>query len=264
MPRQQINIKLPPELIEALREKASTEEITLTELIQGYCEQGLGLPPSNHQPVDTASIYERILTEVDNRIAVQLDIRIPELEEPLLTQLEERIAFVVDARISSQVALLEQRMATQLGENIREGFSRACEVGKELGRELERAKQQSPYPDESAIGEGARLEQHPNEIVEATTPALEPVEVFDELSAIPNIPVSQEVGFSISEEGETATFLAERFKKSVSTVTRAADKLSKEKFKEWSRKLDPDGIAWEYRNGEGKKKFHPVNSSITP
>ena len=130
-------------------------EITLTELIQGYCEQGLGLPPSNHQPVDTALIYERILTEVDNRIVACLDIRIPELEEPLLNQLEERIAFLVDARISSQIALLEQRMATQLGEHIREGFSRACEVG----RELERAKQQSPYPDgktsESAIGEDA-------------------------------------------------------------------------------------------------------------
>lgn len=149
MARQQINIKLPPELIEALREKASTEEITLTELIQGFCEQGLGLPPSNHQPVDTALIYERILTEVDNRIAAQLDIRIPpELEDPLLNQLEERIAFIVDTRISSQVALLEQRMATQLGERqetYKQWYSEACEVG----RELERAQRQSPLSIES-------------------------------------------------------------------------------------------------------------------
>jgi len=69
MPKQQVNIKLPPELIGAFK-KASTEEITLTELIR-FCEQGLGLPPSNHQSVDTALIYERILTEVDNRIATQ-------------------------------------------------------------------------------------------------------------------------------------------------------------------------------------------------
>lgn len=36
-------------------------------------------------------------------------------------------------------------MAKQLGEHVREGFSRACE----LGRELERAKQQSPLSIES-------------------------------------------------------------------------------------------------------------------
>ena len=107
MVRQQINIKLPPELIETLREKASTEEITLTELIQGYCEQGLGLPPSNHQTVDTALIYERILTEVDNRITTQLDKRIPEVQEPLLTQLhiciEQRIREVIQSEVDTML-----------------------------------------------------------------------------------------------------------------------------------------------------------------
>ena len=74
-----------------------------------------------------------------------------ELLAELIAGLDERIA----AQVAVQVGQLEQRMATQLGEHIREGFSRACEVG----RELERAKQQSPYPDgktsESAIGEDA-------------------------------------------------------------------------------------------------------------
>jgi len=60
MVKQQINIKFPPELIEALKTKASTEGITLTDLIQGFCEQGLGLPPSNSQAIAVDQLYDSI------------------------------------------------------------------------------------------------------------------------------------------------------------------------------------------------------------
>ena len=178
-----------------------------------------------------------------------------ELLAELIAGLDERIA----AQVAVQVGQLEQRMATQLGEHVREGFSRACD----LGRELERAKQQSPSPDELAIGEGARLEQLPGGITKATTPALKPVEILDDVSAIPNIPVSQEVGSSSSEEGKTASFLAERFKKSVSTITRRPEGESEEEFKEWSRKLDPDDIPWVKRQGNGRRSvlYYPYFES---
>ena len=179
-----------------------------------------------------------------------------ELLAELIAGLDERIA----AQVAVQVAQLEERMSAQLEEHMRERqedsmqwYTKACD----LGRELERAKQQSPYPDELAIGEDARLGQLSGGIAEKTTPALEPVEVLDEVSAIPNIPVSQEASSSISEKGETASFLAKRFKKSVSTITRAAGNLSEEEFKEWSRNLDSDKIAWEQVPGTGTSKQNP-------
>lgn len=75
MPKRQINIKLPPALIEALKAKAGEEGMTLTDLIQGYCERGLGLPSSTPS-LNLDVVYERILSQLDERIPMQIDERI--------------------------------------------------------------------------------------------------------------------------------------------------------------------------------------------
>jgi hypothetical protein len=96
MPKQQINIKLSPDLVEALRSKAVGLGITLTDLIQGYCEQGLGLPSSSNH-FDFDELYKRIVLELDKRIPSQ-----------------------VDERISSQVTGLHKRL-----ENLEQGLDEA-------------------------------------------------------------------------------------------------------------------------------------------
>lgn len=75
MPKQQINIKLPPELIEALKLKATDLGVTLTGLIQNYCEQGLKLPSSSRQ-FDFDELYNCIVATLDKRIPAQIENRI--------------------------------------------------------------------------------------------------------------------------------------------------------------------------------------------
>jgi hypothetical protein len=87
MPKQQINIKLPPPLIDALRARATAEGITLTDLIQGFCEQGLGLPPSGTVPPDLETVYKRISVQLDERILSQVDERIAAQIAPLRNHL---------------------------------------------------------------------------------------------------------------------------------------------------------------------------------
>lgn len=99
MPKQQINIKLPPPLIDALRARATEEGITLTDLIQGFCEQGLGLPPSNTVLPDLEAVYERILSQLDKRILSQVDERIALQIAPLQGHINGRI----DDRIASAI-----------------------------------------------------------------------------------------------------------------------------------------------------------------
>jgi hypothetical protein len=101
MPKQQINIKLPPELIEALKSKAFGLGMTLTDLIQGYCEQGLGLPLGSSQ-FDFDELYERILVELDKRIPSQMD---------------ERIASQV-VGLHKRIETLEQGLDEALGETV--------------------------------------------------------------------------------------------------------------------------------------------------
>lgn len=91
MPKQQINIKLPPALIEALKAKAGESGITLTDLIQGYCERGLGLPSSSSS-VNLDVVYERILKQLDERLPIQ-----------------------IDERIANQLAPIQQHLATMEG-----------------------------------------------------------------------------------------------------------------------------------------------------
>lgn len=108
MPKQQINIKLPPELIEALKTKAGKEGKTLTDLIQGYCERGLGLPPSTLS-LNLDEVYERILSQLEARIPMQIDERIA-------TQLTETLKSI-DAKITEQVQQgIEQEVERCLGE----------------------------------------------------------------------------------------------------------------------------------------------------
>lgn len=83
MPKQQINIKLPPPLIDTLRAKATAEGITLTDLIQGFCEQGLGLPPIGTVAPDLDVVYERIVGQLDERIAACI--------APLQERIDDRI-----------------------------------------------------------------------------------------------------------------------------------------------------------------------------
>lgn len=98
MAKQQINIKLAPELIEALKSKALEEGVTLTDLIQGYCQQGLGLP-SNSKQFNKNELYERIVGELDSSIA----------------KVDERIATQV-VGLDQRLQMLEQGLNKALGE----------------------------------------------------------------------------------------------------------------------------------------------------
>lgn len=99
MPKQQINIKLPPPLIDALRARATAKEITLTDLIQGFCEQGLGLTPSSTVPPDLEAVYECISVRLDECISVQLDERIATQITPLQERIDDRIRSAIQKEL---------------------------------------------------------------------------------------------------------------------------------------------------------------------
>jgi hypothetical protein len=108
MPKHQINIKLPPELIESLKTKAGEEGKTLTDLIQGYCERGLGLPP-NTANLNLNEIYERISSQLERCIPIRVDERIA-------SQMAETLKNI-DAKITEQVQRgIEQEVEKCLGE----------------------------------------------------------------------------------------------------------------------------------------------------
>jgi hypothetical protein len=58
---------------------------------------------------------------------------------------------------------------------------------------------------------------------------------------------------SVVKKGLTGVVLASRLNSYSSTISKNR---SKPKFSEWTRALDPDGIAWEYR--AITRRFHPV------
>ena len=58
---------------------------------------------------------------------------------------------------------------------------------------------------------------------------------------------------SVVKKGLTGVVLASRLNSYSSTISK---KRSKPNFSEWTRALDPDGIAWEYR--AITRRFHPV------
>ena len=63
---------------------------------------------------------------------------------------------------------------------------------------------------------------------------------------------------SIIRKPLTGTELEKRLDKDNSTISRAKEK-GNEYFRKWSAKLDPDGIAWEFRKGEYRSaQYHPL------
>ena len=79
-PRKQINIKMPEELIDALKAQAEEEDETFTDLIIRYCEQGLGKSGS------LKATHAISTTQLDKRIAAHLaplQEKIAELEAAL-------------------------------------------------------------------------------------------------------------------------------------------------------------------------------------
>ncbi len=71
MPRatkRQINIKMPTDLIEALKTRAEDERDTFTDLVIRFCSEGLGI--ESDRPQTSASSFEP--EQLDKRIANQL------------------------------------------------------------------------------------------------------------------------------------------------------------------------------------------------
>lgn len=60
MSKSQINFRLPDTLIAALKDQASSEGITSTELLVRLLEAGLGLPSKELVATDESRIEERI------------------------------------------------------------------------------------------------------------------------------------------------------------------------------------------------------------
>ena len=89
-PKQQFNIRLETGLIEALRTRAESEGITLTDLIARFCEQGLGLPTEGSRPIDLEAIYSRIAAQVEELIPQRIEERIAEQLAPIQRELAAR------------------------------------------------------------------------------------------------------------------------------------------------------------------------------
>lgn len=91
MSKSQINFRLPDTLIAALKDQASSEGITSTELAVRLLEAGLGLPSSDYV-TDESRIEERI----EERIA-PLKEQVTQLHQCI----EERIATAIHKELDT-------------------------------------------------------------------------------------------------------------------------------------------------------------------
>ena len=79
--KAQVHYRLPEKLVSALKSKAESESITITDLVTRLLEQGLGLTSSS-LAVDLVEIENYVLQTVSNRIA-PLEDRLDSLEQSL-------------------------------------------------------------------------------------------------------------------------------------------------------------------------------------
>lgn len=111
--------------------------------------------------------------------------------------------------------------------------------------------------DESA-GESVVAASEPPEEEPATSEpeeaAVEEVAIAGEPEKVSSLPVA--AGEPLKPL--TSLGLGKRLKKNNSSISRNKDK-GNDYFREWSAKLDPDGIAWEFRKGDSRSaQFHPL------
>ncbi len=98
------------------------------------------------------------------------------------------------------------------------------------------------------------LEKEAVEVEEPATGEPEEEAIAGEPEEVSSLPVA--AGEPL--EPLTSLGLGKRLKKNNSSVSRNKDK-GNAYFREWSAKLDPDGIAWEFRKGEPRSaQFHPL------
>ena len=126
-------------------------------------------------------------------------------------------------------------------------------VDIQSGSAIESAIPLDESASESAVVEDAfALPVDVSAISSADESASEPPE--EEAVEVSSLPVA--AGEPL--EPLTSFGLEKRLKRNNSTISRAKDK-GNGYFREWSAKLDPDGIAWEFRKGEPRSaQFHPI------
>lgn len=98
MSKSQVNFRLPDSLIAALKDRAESEGITLTELAIRLLEAGLGLP-SSLLASDESRIEERIATQL-----APLQEQVTRLGECIEQRIQVAIQKELDAVLGEPVA----------------------------------------------------------------------------------------------------------------------------------------------------------------
>lgn len=165
-------------------------------------------------------------------------------------------------RADSVIRELQKQLAsvrTRLGEQVIKAEQRWLEI--------ERLQQrQSPQGELLNTTPESQTDQS-EPLVAAAPVGGEDVDIADDRNTLKDIPapatpssepVEAAPGQGRNFEPLTATELAERLGVAQSNISRNKDK-GNEHFRAWSTKLDPDGIAWEYRPGKPRSpQYHPL------
>ncbi len=136
MARDLLTIRCPDDIKQAVEERMSTSGKAKTDVVLELLRTALGMP--------STATNEVSIPLLDDRITVLLDNRTTELYDQLNARVEEAIAPVKEALGAMATQWEEYKKERQ------ETYNQWLTEARELGRELERAKQQSPLPIKSA------------------------------------------------------------------------------------------------------------------
>lgn len=229
MTRKQVNFRLPVTLIEALKVRAETERLTMTEVAISLMETGLGLLPSSDTQPRTAGIEERIAAQLEERIERHIEERIATQLEPIQGELAK-----VDERIHSAIQHI-QASSPQVVH---------CEsLAMAIADDISGAMAASPLVEDA---------------LDTATTHSELVENIKQLEEEIAVKLLEEETQRVDLHPLTSLGLAARLGVDNSSISRNKHKGNRH-LREWSAKLDHGGIAWEFREGAPRSpQFHPL------
>lgn len=275
-------LRVPTPLVDAVKELSRLHRSGYTSAVLTGLQQLIASIDSAADSVasvaggksDTELLAE-LIAGLDERIATQVAVQVAQLEQRLSTQLEDLKPRDDLHELRSRLAASEQcqqELMAERGElrqhrdelrsmlddqatKAEQWYSKA----KELEQQVEQLQQSRPAVVEDAIAV--------NSLEDTALGGTGEVGIAGDRNTLENIPAPATPSNEPVEEAApslgslaplTATELAKRLGVHQSSVSRNKDN-GNEHFRGWTAELDPDDIAWEYR--EGRKRdpnFHPL------
>jgi hypothetical protein len=149
MAKKQAHYRLDASLVEALEQRARTENITITDLVTRYLKQGLGLPVENQGSVNVEALEQKILERVSTQLqeATQAD---SEIEKRIAERVIEALSKNIEAKINTAI---ENRVTANIHNRVSTAHNKAQEISGRSSSEGKAGDSQPTNPQNEIVEE---------------------------------------------------------------------------------------------------------------